>query len=162
RPRRRRASSPAQAARRPVGKEEETLMLIQWMSYATLIAALCACSALALEQVAAIWGFSRRMIWIAALGAATVAPLVLASRRAPAPASETASAVTTTTQVVSLENPARPTTANAISLVDRARRVVRQVNEYSLIGWLAASALLLLVVVKAAFQLHVFRRRWAE
>jgi hypothetical protein len=55
-------------------------MLIAWMIYAVAITTIIAGCALALDRVAEIWGFSRRMIWFVALTAAMAIPAGLALR----------------------------------------------------------------------------------
>lgn len=50
-------------------------MTAAWMLYATFVGAFVGCIALTVERVCAIWGFSRRAVWIVAIGAAIVLPL---------------------------------------------------------------------------------------
>src|SRR6185312_5073929 len=73
------AQAASQTARRArVEPEREALMLVLWLLYAVGFTAIVAGAALALEQLATIWDVPRRVVWIAALTVAVIAPVILA------------------------------------------------------------------------------------
>jgi bla regulator protein blaR1 len=145
-------------------------VIIAWMVYTALLTVLVAIAAIAAERSVAVWRGGRRLVWLAALGSATVVPLVLATRT-----------IWTHVRIVrpdahwmAVERPAASqvdvlpaTTISKLSLLRavvavRADRAMTVVEPYALAVWLAVSATLLLWYLGALAGIRLLERRWRE
>jgi bla regulator protein blaR1 len=145
-------------------------MIIAWMMYATLLTVLVAVAAIAAERSVAVWRGGRRLVWLAALGAATVVPVLLATR-----------AVWTRVRIVrpdvrwtAVERPEAAhndvppaTTISKLSLLRaivaiRADHAMTAVDPYALTVWLPVSGALLLLYLGALVGVRLRQRRWRE
>ena len=136
-------------------------MLLTWMAYATLIGALVAAGAVALDALALRRGLPTRFIWVIALLVVVVTPL-LVGRRAPRPSSRPHSAApapAVTTQMVS--NAVTPTSPpRDARLRVRALLLMLKIDPYVGRAWFAGSVLYVLVLLRATLALRRRRREW--
>jgi len=149
-------------------------MLIVWMLYAMLIAALITASALALEHVVALWRGPRRIVWLVALAAAVMVPVGEALRHGPERAvpPRRATRITATDLPVLHTNAATntrpaPSRAPMTALLDRMRdRAVTALtpsaawNRYVAAGWAATSGVALALLFLGVCRLRRRRRTW--
>lgn len=136
-------------------------MLLTWMAYATLVGALIAAGAFALDVLALRRGVATRFIWLSALVVTVIAPLLLTAR---APRYTTrAHEVTPTPAVASPATPGSaptPASPRASHLRVRALLLLLKIDPYLGRLWLAASLLYALVLLRAAIVLARRRKQW--
>lgn len=120
-------------------------MIATWMAYATLIGACAAIAAIAAEPLMRARAIALRWVWVAALAASVVVPLGMAVR--PVATSHATSLTSTMSRV-----PVSSTSAPAVPLQLSPDFVLAAV-------WLAASVVMLLVVVSGIVQLRATRAR---
>jgi beta-lactamase regulating signal transducer with metallopeptidase domain len=146
-------------------------MLIAWMIYAVAIATIVAGSAIALERIAEIWGFSRRPIWIAALTASILLPAGLALRPAQASRNDAVAllgpvriAYQGATGAMVVRPAASAATADNHSfLTSMSQRIAPSPiwNQLAGAAWLAVSFVLGTVLCRGAIALWRRRAEWS-
>jgi beta-lactamase regulating signal transducer with metallopeptidase domain len=136
-------------------------MLLAWMAYATLIGALIAAGAFALDALALRRGLPTRFIWVIALLVVVVTPL-LVGRRAPRPSSRPhtaapapAVATQTSSNAVTPASPPRDVRFRVRALV-----LLLKIDPYLERAWFAGSMLYALVLLRATIALRRRRREW--
>jgi TonB-dependent SusC/RagA subfamily outer membrane receptor len=137
-------------------------MLITWMAYATLLGVAISAAAFAVEHIVAIWGGARRLVWVVALAAGVLTPLVIVvmTRDSPVP-TNVSDGVQRITIGGSLfgggsavaSNSAHANVARAIPLLDRMEKSAPKV-------WLLASTVLFALFLRASVTLRGRRAEW--
>jgi beta-lactamase regulating signal transducer with metallopeptidase domain len=119
-------------------------MILQWMAYAALCAALIGLAALSVDGVAGSWRRARRGVWMSAMAASTLVPLVvpaLSRARAATPSAQSTNATSTAGATsVATQSQASNNLSNNIS---------NNVDVVVLSVWAAASFLFALLLVVA-------------
>jgi beta-lactamase regulating signal transducer with metallopeptidase domain len=138
-------------------------MIATWMLYATIIAALVAAAAAALDSVIALLGWPRRWLWAAAFAIALVGPVA----GAWAPAARPGAGKQAVIERITLHQPSTPVAQNEPALLEKLSALLpsadalRRFDPALAIGW-AGSVLGLLAVYGAGGVVLVRRRRrWA-
>jgi TonB family protein len=131
-----------------------------WIAWSMLITAVVAVGAAAADRVATFFGLARRFVWLGAIAAATVAPVVLASR--PIASGLAPSAVATGSPSVSLgSDGASRASASTRARMD-ASTVARHVDPWAARAWLVASLICFGVLLHAVMRLRQHRREWED
>ncbi|HEY4130738.1 MAG TPA: M56 family metallopeptidase [Gemmatimonadaceae bacterium] len=137
-------------------------MLITWMAYATLLGVAISAAAFAVEHIVAIWSGARRAVWVVALAAGVLTPLVIVvmTRGSQVPTN-----VRDGVQRITLDgslfgggsavasNSAYANVARAIPLLDR-------IDKSAPTLWLLASTLLFALFLRASVTLRGRRAEW--
>ncbi len=137
-------------------------MLILWMAYGTLIGAAISAAALAAEQIVAIWGGARRVVWGIALATAVMAPVLVAIvSRESAPKT----AVVRDVERVTIDgsvfgSPARAPDNRANVMRAQLTSIVLRLEGRAAQLWAGVSALLLFVFLRAGWMLRGRRAEW--
>ncbi|HEY9227610.1 MAG TPA: M56 family metallopeptidase, partial [Gemmatimonadaceae bacterium] len=139
-------------------------ILIAW---SMLVSALIAIAAAAVERVAAHFSAPRRFVWIGAMIAATVAPVVIATRPLPV-ASDVASvaSVATSSSIpnASSKPAVSPETRNLVSMDfgSPASSLVDRIDEWFPRVWLITSLTCFALLLRAVLRLRRDRRQWTD
>jgi hypothetical protein len=147
-------------------------MIIAWMVYTALLTTLVCVSALAAERVVAIWRGARRFVWLAALGAATVVPVLLSigalpltERTAP---TRVGAGSTSGTLVTALSSDFSTIATNSVSrLFGNAIGIqvypaMATADPYARSAWMLLSGALLVLYLGAMVRVRLQQRHWRE
>jgi len=131
-------------------------MIAVWMLYATLIGGLLAAAGHALEHIAAGCGWARRWVWIAAIAALPLVPLLTSDAPRETTALPSSAAGVASPMAQSTGSPA----AAVLQQVQSRGEYLARFDELLGWGWAGLSAMLLSLYAAAAMKLSAQRRRW--
>jgi beta-lactamase regulating signal transducer with metallopeptidase domain len=138
-----------------------------WIAWSALITALLALAAFGLERAFAHLGAPRRIVWIAAMTLAIVAPVLIALRVAPvseAPRVAVASAVAAPAvehaiQASTHVGVVEPSATERVAIARAS--IAATVERWSAVAWVIASTIWLSLLTRAVFRLRRRRRTWS-
>ena len=139
-----------------------------WMLWSILFAATLGIAALAIDRVAGGFARPRRHVWMLALLASAVVPVVLALRRADAPPAGPDEAIVHlpadngTVEIPIVTGSAAPGAVAPVQPVRRFSVDPAAVDRVALVLWIAASSLLALVFGRSMLYLRRRRRAWVD
>ena len=135
-------------------------MMAAWMLYSVLVASFIALAAATIDRLFGIWRLPGRYVWLGAMILASVAPLVAAtgapSRLTPPPLERPP------VRAVSLSPHTMTVASLRIPLAVRAMRVLRRADRMAQVLWIATSAIVLGVFLRAFIALRAKTRAYFE
>src|SRR4051812_32852836 len=143
-------------------------MLLSWMAYAWLFAAVVAIGAMAADRTFSIWRRATRGVWVTALIASAVIPVTLAlsPRRVVIESIDTAGDARWSVDPSSFGAPTRSTTAPRAAApapsVATQWQIPASWNRTAGMLWLTASVLLLAMIARSFALLRRRHRSWAR